>query len=294
MTLRRYFSFVMLWLAACMFMQPACAVAGVEVVPPPPIHGEDLRATEFQAATQLVSIVDEPENKKLSFDLSIWNSDLGGRIDSRGMNLKLAADTSISSTNSANFGGILRFNETTQLRLDSFKFEHRGHTNRAVTFDNRNFAAGSAVKIRNNLFGFWLAHSLSDNDQSNFRVLCGVRFSKLNTKIEQSLVNGVRVGELAQSIGMPYIGVEGNVIISETVSFSGSANFFDFNKSGEANRISDFDLAFEFGRDYQTMPSNQEWYGLVGYRYFMLHDDSDGNSARVVYSGPTLGIRGKF
>ena len=292
----KYFRTVLFCLAVCMLIQPAVAVAAIEIIPPPPVPGEDMRTlyAESRPVIQPVSVVDAPEEKNLSVDIALWHSALAGRIDSRGMSLGLADDTSIDSQNTGSLSGTWQFAENTQLRLDYFKFDHSGHTNRALTFDNRNYAAGSAIRLRNNLFGVGLAQTLSDNDEGSFRVLCGVRFSRLNTKIEQSLAAGVRTGEIDQNIGMPYLGVEGAARLSVNAGLTGSARFFDFDKNGEANRISDFDLAFEFGRDYQSMPASQEWYGLLGYRYFMLHDVSDGNSSRVVYSGPTLGIRGKF
>ncbi|PKL46193.1 MAG: hypothetical protein CVV42_17380 [Candidatus Riflebacteria bacterium HGW-Riflebacteria-2] len=268
----------------------------IEIIPPPPVPGESVQTlyTESRPAIEPVSIFDAPEEKNLGVDVRLWHSDLAGQIDSRGMNLGLSADTSISAQSSGNLSGSWQFADNTQLQLDYFKFDHSGHTNRNVTFDNRNYAAGSTIRLRNNIFGLGLSHILSENDEGSFKLLYGFRFSQLNTKIEQSFAAGIRAGELDQNIGMPYLGVEGTARLSDNAGLTGSARFFDFDKNGEANRLSDFDLAFEFGRDYQNMPASQEWYGVLGYRYFMLHDESDGNSSRVVYSGPVLGLRGKF
>mgnify|MGYP003770927609 CR=1 FL=1 len=286
----------LLWLAFC--TSAHAAAAEIEIIPPPPIIGGEMTTlyteTETGPVVSPVSIVAPPEEKVLTVDVALWHSDLAGRIDSRGMSLGLADETSISAKNSGSLSAAWQFAENTRLQLDYFKFDHSGHINRAVKFDNLNYAAGTAIRVRNNLFEVGLAQTLSDNDEGSFRILCGARFSKLDTRIEQSFAAGVRAGELKQNIGMPYLGVEGASRLSANAGLTGSARFFDFDKNSEANRLSDFNLAFEFGRDYQSITADQEWYGVLGYRYFMLHDVSDANSSRVVYSGPTLGIRGKF
>ncbi len=295
---RHHFRLFFLWFAFCSPLHPWVAAAEIEIIPPPPIFGGEMTTlyTETQTApvTSPVRIVTPPAEMVITADVALWHSDLAGRIDSRGMSLGLADATSIGSQNTGSLSGAWQFSENTRLRLDHFKFDHSGYLNRAVTFDNRNYAAGTAIRVRNSLFGVGLAQTLSDNDEGSFRVLCGVRFSKLNTRIAQGSAAGFRAGELDQSIGMPYLGVEGAARLSGNAGLIGSARFFDLDKNGEANRLSDFNLAFEFGRDYQGITADQEWYGVLGYRYFMLHDVSDANSSRVVYSGPTIGIRGKF
>jgi hypothetical protein len=98
------------------------------------------------------------------------------------------------------------------------------------------------------------------------RVLCGARFSRLHTRLEQNFAAGL----------------------------TGSFKYFDLDRNGEPNRLSDFDLALVLGRDYAAAPAQRECYGMLGYRHFMLNDASEGSTSRVVYSGPVFGIRGRF
>jgi len=273
---------------------------GVEIVPPPPVLGESTQVLYDERNVSLPTIVEAPyvseeyDSGNVAVDVNLWHSDANGDIDSMGMSLDLGDDTDIGSQNRVGISGRWQFSEYTQLQLDYFQFNHSGYLNRAVSFDNLNYAAGSSVRVRNHLVGFGLAQTVSDYETGGLRVLCGARFSSFNTRLEQNFAAGSRIGELDQNIGMPYLGLEGATRLSANAGLTGSFKYCDLDRNGEPNRLSDFDLALIFGRDYAAAPARREWYGMLGYRHFMLNDASDGSASRVVYSGPVFGIRSRF
>ncbi|PKL49047.1 MAG: hypothetical protein CVV42_07735 [Candidatus Riflebacteria bacterium HGW-Riflebacteria-2] len=289
-----------LLLASLAFASNGFAWQGIEIVPPPPITGAGMEVLYTDREPPQATVVEAPyvadefEGRSMAVDVNLWHSDVAGDVDSMGMSLDLGDDTDIGSQNRVGISGRWQFSELTQLQLDYFQFNHSGYLNRAVTFDSLNYAAGSSVRVRNNLFGLGLAQTVSEYETGGLRVLCGARFSQLNTRLEQKFAAGTRVGELDQNIGMPYLGLEGATRLSANAGLTGSFKYFDLDRNGEPNRLSDFDFAFVFGRDYAAAPAQREWYGMLGYRHFMLNDASDGSTSRIVYSGPVFGIRGRF
>lgn len=291
---------LLLLFVALTFASHRVAWSSVEIVPPPPVIGESTQVLYDERKVSLPTIVEAPyvadefEGRSMAVDVSLWHSDVAGDVDSMGMSLDLGDDTDIGTQNRAGLSGRWQFSEFTQFQLDYFKFDHSGHLNRAVTFDKLNYAAGSSVRVRNHLFGVGLAQTVSDYETGGLRVLCGARFSRFNTRLEQKFAAGSRIGELDQNIGMPYLGLEGATRLSAHAGLTGSCKFFDLARNGEPNRLADFDFALVFGRDYASTPAQHEWYGMLGYRHFMLKDASDGTISRIVYSGPVFGIRGRF
>ena len=193
---------------------------GVEIVPPPPVLGESTQVLYDERNVSLPTIVEAPyvseeyDSGNVAVDVNLWHSDANGDIDSMGMSLDLGDDTDIGSQNRVGISGRWQFSEYTQLQLDYFQFNHSGYLNRAVSFDNLNYAAGSSVRVRNHLVGFGLAQTVSDYETGGLRVLCGARFSSFNTRLEQNFAAGSRIGELDQNIGMPYLGLEGATRLS--------------------------------------------------------------------------------
>lgn len=289
-----------LLLALLAFASHGFAWSGIEIVPPPPVTGAGMEVLYTEREPPQPTVVEAPfvsdeyEGRSTAVDVSLWHSDVAGDIDSMGMSLDLGEDADIGSQNRAGISGRWQFSEFTQLQLDYFQFNHSGHLNHAVTFDSLNYAAGSSVRVRNDLMGVGLAQTVSEYETGGWRVLCGARFSRLNARLEQQFAAGTRVGELDQNIGMPYLGLEGATRLSANAGLTGSFKYFDLDRDGEPNRLSDFDFALVFGRDYASTPAQREWYGMLGYRHFMLNDASDGSTSRVVYSGPVFGIRGRF
>ncbi len=252
-----------------------------------------LPATETQETTQ-PAVEGKTEEKRLAVGAKGWNSDLAGHIDSKGMSLDLDNDTDIGAQTRLALNGSWKFSGKDQLRLDYSQFDHNGSLNKAVTFDKLLYTPGASVKVRTSFFDVGLSRLLDESEHGSWKFLYGAKFSRSFMRLAQQLAAGTRAGELNQDFSVPYLGVEGNAKLSGNVTLNGSVKYFSLNRSGASGRLTDFDVALLFGRDYAKEPAGTEWYGTLGYHFFLLHGEADNDSAETRYSGPTLGIESRF
>lgn len=236
----------------------------------------------------------ETKEKNLAVSVRGWNSDLSGDIDSKGMNLGLSADTDIGAQTELVLDASWKLSKKDQLRLDYTQFNHTGRLNRAVTFDNLPYAAGSSVKLETSFFDIGFSRLLNESEHGSWKFLYGLKFSDLFMRLSQPTILGLQSGELNQDFSLPYLGIEGSSRLSDNVSLNGSIKYFSFNQSGASGRLTDLDLALLFGSDYERNPAKTEWYGALGYRFFLIHGEADNDSSRVSYSGPTFGLESRF
>jgi hypothetical protein len=245
---------------------------------------------EAPTESQPASNIEKTKENRLAVGVKGWHSDLSGDIDSKGMNLGLSADTDIGARTELALNASWKLSKKDQLRLDYTQFNHKGSLNRAVTFDNLPYAAGSSVKLETSFFDVGFSRLLNESEHGSWKFLYGLKFSDLFMKLEQQLPTGPRSGELDQNFSVPYLGFEGNRRVSDSTTLIGAIKYFSFNQGGASGRLTDFDIALQFGRDYDKCPATNEWYGTLGYRFFMLHGNSDEDSSEINYSGPTLGL----
>lgn len=271
----------------------------VEILPEPtateekPLTTLPATASETQETKQ-PGVEEKPKENRLAVGVKGWNSGLAGHFDSKGMSLGLNNDTDIGAQTRLALNGSWEFSGKDQLRFDYSQFDHNGSLNKAVTFDKLLYTAGASVKVRTSFFDVGLSRLLDESEHGSWKFLYGVKFSRSFMRLAQQLAAGTRAGELNQDFSVPYLGVEGNAKLSGNVTLNGSVKYFSLNRSGASGRLTDFDVALLFGRDYAKEPAGTEWYGTLGYRYFLLHGEADNDSAEVRYSGPTFGIESKF
>jgi len=249
--------------------------------------------SETQEAKQPV-VEEKPEENRFAVGAKGWHSDLAGHFDSKGMSLGLSNDTDIGAQTRLALNGSWKFSGKDQLRLDYSQFDHNGSLNKAVTFNKLLYTAGASVKVRTSFFDVGLARLLDESEHGSWKFLYGVKFSRSFMRLAQQLAAGTRAGELNQDFSVPYLGVEGNAKLSGNVTLNGSVKYFSLNRSGASVRLTDFDVALLFGRDYAKEPAGTEWYGTLGYRFFLLHGEADNDSAEIRYGGPTFGLEAKF
>lgn len=233
-------------------------------------------------------------NKNLTVSIKGWQSDVAGLIDAKGMNLNLENATDIDAKTMLMAKADWRVSNKNQVKFEYSQFDHSGTLMKTVTYDNLVYIPGSAVKLKTNFFDAGLSHLLNETRHSIWELLCGVKFSNLFMKLEQQMAAGIRAGELDQNFRVPYLGIASSNKLSNNLSMNAAIKCFSFNYSGAKGRMTDFDLAFLFGKDYAKHPSENEWYGILGYRYFLMRGKSDGDLSEVIYSGPTFGVEGRF
>ncbi len=270
----------------------------------PLFHGETQTiemARPYTEATQIginVPTTTKPAemkaNKKLKIRIDGWKSDLSGMIDAKGMNLNLENATDIDAKTMLMAKAEWQVSNKNQVKIEYSKFEHSGSLMKAVTYDNLTYSPGASVKLKTNFLDVELSHLLNETRHSVWQLLCGVKFSNLFMRLEQQMIAGIRTGELDQNFRVPYMGITCSNRLSDNISLNATIKSFSFNYSGAKARMTDFDLALLIGKDYAKHPSENEWYGTLGYRYFLMRGKSDGDLSEVIYSGPTFGVESRF
>lgn len=234
------------------------------------------------------------ENSNLSLSIHGWQSDVTGEINARGMDLNLENDTDINPKTAQTARAEWQISDKNQIKFDYSQLNFNGTLMRKVVYDNLAYTPGASVRLKTNFFDFGLSHLFDENKRSVWEILCGVKFSNLFMKIEQQMVSGTRAGELDQNFRVPYLGIGSSNKLSDNLSLNAAIKYFAFNSGGIKANTTDFDVTFLFGRDYAKNPSTKEWYGLLGYRYFLMRGKSGGDLSEVTYSGPTLGVESRF
>lgn len=281
---------------AMLYVCGSCFSSPLEIIPPPPIHDarQQVVSSPAQAVLEEIDSDGEIEDKRFFTDIRFWSASLYGKTDSRGIDLDIKDDTEIGMQNKLGLSSSWKFNNYSLFQFDYFQFDHSGLTSRTLTFDNLTYNQGAKLRWRNSLFGLGYAHTIYDEFRESVKLLCGLRFSQLRMNIERDYIFGSRFGELNQKSTMPYLGLEWSKNVSATVALDASIKGFDLKKNGEHSRHTDADVSLKFGTDSSIGFARQKWYAMLGYRYFMLHDDADGNSSKTVYAGPYVSIRGAF
>lgn len=253
-----------------------------------------LPVNETQETTQPQPATEENKENRLAVVVKGWNSDLAGHIDAMGMSLGLNNETDIGAQTRLTINGNWKFSGKDQLRLEYSQFDHSGILNRAVTFDKLLYGPGAAVQLKTNFFDVGLSRLLDESKHASWKLLYGAKFNRSFTRLTQQMPLGTRAGELNQTFSVPYLGLEGIAKLSGNVTLNGSVKSFSLNRSGSSGRLTDLDLAFLFGRDYSRVPAQTEWYGSLGYRYFLFHGAADNDSTELRYFGPTFGLESRF
>jgi len=223
-----------------------------------------------------------------------WQSDLSGRIESRGMNLNLADETNIDDQNRFAMKAAWNISAKNQLRFDYMHFDHSGFLKKNMTFDNLNYGFGALLNIETRFFDAGFARLLRETGDVAWRFLFGGKMSHAFMHVEQRVSGGFRSGELTQDFPIPYVGFEGQGKINSNAAVNASLKYFTVEQGDTAGDLTDLDVAFLIGRDYEKMPSETEWYGSLGYRYFLLRGRTTDETVKVSYAGPTFGVESRF
>lgn len=236
----------------------------------------------------------EAGQPRITLQLRGWQSDLAGRIESRGMNLNLSDETNIDDQNRFAMKAAWNISRKNQLRLDYMHFDHSGFLKKNMTFDNLNYGFGALLNIEARFFDVGFARLIRETGDVAWRFLFGGKMSHAFMHVEQRISGGFRSGELTQDFPIPYLGFEGQGKINANAGFNASLKYFTVEQGDTAGDLTDLDVAFLIGRDYAKMPSDTEWYGSLGYRYFLLRGRTTDETVKVSYAGPTFGVESRF
>ncbi len=231
---------------------------------------------------------------RITLQMRGWQSDLSGRMESRGMNLNLADETSISDQNRFAMKAAWNISRKNQLRFDYMHFDHSGLLKKNMTFDNLNYGFGALLNIEARFFDVGFGRLIKETGDVAWRFLFGGKMSHAFMHVEQRVSGGFRSGELTQDFPIPYVGFEGEGKINSNAAVNASLKYFTVEQGDTAGDLTDLDVAFLIGRDYEKMPAETEWYGSLGYRYFLLRGRTTDETVKVSYAGPTFGVESRF
>lgn len=271
---------------------PAAKEPAVEV-PAPAEPAPSVPAAE-PVAEPAAKKMSEAGQPRITLQMRGWQSDLSGRMESRGMNLNLEDETSIGDQNRFAMKAAWNISRKNQLRLDYMHFDHSGFLKKNMTFDNLNYGFGALLNIEARFFDAGFARLIRETGDVAWRFLFGGKMSHAFMHVEQRVSGGFRSGELSQDFPIPYVGFEGQGKINANAAFNASLKYFTVEQGDTAGDLTDLDVAFLIGRDYERMPSETEWYGSLGYRYFLLRGRTTDETVKVSYAGPTFGVESRF
>ncbi|HQG29008.1 MAG TPA: hypothetical protein PLY73_10690 [Candidatus Ozemobacteraceae bacterium] len=274
--------------------EPAPAAASTsEPAPAVPVASaaEPVAEETAEAVVEEKGVSGQP---RITLQFRGWQSDLSGRMESRGMNLDLADETSIDEQNRFAMKAAWNISRRNQLRFDYMHFDHSGFLKKNMTFDNLNYGFGALLNIEARFFDAGFARLIRETGDVAWRILFGGKMSHAFMHVEQRVSSGFRSGELSQDFPIPYVGFEGHGKINANAAFNASLKYFTVEQGDTAGDLTDLDMAFLIGRDYAKMPSETEWYGSLGYRYFLLRGRTADETVKVSYAGPTFGVESRF
>lgn len=267
--------------------EPVPATASVSETAPAASAGEAVEEPTVEERS-------EAEKPRVTLQLRGWQSDLSGNIKSKGMNLDLTDETSIDDQNRFAVKAAWNISGKNQLRFDYMHFDHSGFLKRNMTFDNLNYGFGALLNIEARFFDVGFARLIRETRDMAWRFLFGGKMSHSFMHVEQRISGGFRSGELSQDFPIPYVGFEGEGKINSNAAVNASLKYFTVEQGDTAGDLTDLDVAFLIGRDYERMPSETEWYGSLGYRYFLLRGRTSDETVKVSYAGPTFGVESRF
>jgi len=234
----------------------------------------------------------ELKENLLSVGARGWQSALSGQIDAKGMSLDADHDADFGDQMRSALNGTWNISKKDQLQFGYMHFGHAGLLKKKVTFDNLDYGIGASLKIKSGYFDIALSHLLKESESCSWKFLLGAKRSHTFMRIEQQIPRGLRAGELTQSLTIPYLGIEGNGKLSANIFLNVALKCIAL--SDAHTHLTDFDIALLFGRDYVKNPSETEVYGTLGYRYFLLHDETNCDKVEIRYAGPTFGLESRF
>ncbi|MBF0405714.1 MAG: tetratricopeptide repeat protein [Candidatus Riflebacteria bacterium] len=242
--------------------------------------------------TSFKRVREKQHNYSLGF--RAWTTSLLGNFDSMGMNLDLSDDADISRKTQATFNAEINLSKYYLLSFDCGQFEHSGTISIEKTLDNRSYHSGDRLNINTNYYNVGFAHSRSVCENAELKLISGMSFSQLVMSLAKQNAIRNKSGKLTMDMSIPYLGLECDVKISGNLSLNGQYRFYPNNAEQSDKRFADWAFYLLFGPDYIEKPSSKEWYGILGYRFFLLHGRDLNSSPEIYYKGITFGFESRF
>lgn len=233
-----------------------------------------------------------------------WTTDLLGDADVKGLVLDLDSEASFGSRNRLGLAVTHGISKDNNLMLSYNSFDHSGRIRQQVTFDNRTYRVGAAMKVQNSWFDLAWSHNFTRWDTPTdrgrnrlggyFDGLIGIKVndSSLDVAGYDPVTAAYNSGSWNEKFPIPYLGIGGGNQISKNFWVTGHFKFLAANVGGGSVKSYDFDL----NAALQLNPgsTDSEWFAVLGFRTFHINGESGGDDLTVGYRGPTFGLTGRF
>ena len=284
---------------------------------------EDKPKYELKTAAEVSSKDRKAQiNKKWSFEVLGWNSELDGHIkiakdedsvvsDDRGR-IDLKNDTSLDKKKVPGLKLAYSNGGRSSFEFNWVNIEQDGHLNNGIEreFKGKKYGANANFEINNAMYDLvWkykLSHKVEESGREKSYVsgLLGVKASKMEFKFNGQAgevdANGNVVGAMAEThesksetIPVPYIGIEGGTYLGEKVYLKGYYRYLKLNniKDYDAEH-SDYDVSLSYKLSGEGC--DQDIFLDVGYRQVVYDVEGDGNDVELKYKGPYVGLEFRF
>lgn len=233
-------------------------------------------------------------DKKIHVNIGFWESNLTGNIDARGMALDIGNDADFGRQAKLAVNAKFDISGRDQLTLSYNFFDHHSTLINAVTFDNLLYIPGSSVELNTNLFDIGLSRRFGSETENALSFLYGLKFNRIFMDLIRNTPLGPQIGELRQELYLPYIGLEGTTHLSNSLALNGIVKFFSINSNKADSRLSEFELALVLGTDSKMNHHTNKTYGVLGYRFLLIHGKNSRESSEISFSGPILSLETRF
>lgn len=284
---------------------------------------EDKPKYELKTAAEVASKDRKAQiNKKWSFEVLSWNTELDGHVAvadneralveavNRGnAKIDLKNDTSLDKKKVPGLKLAYSNGGRSSFEFNWVNIEQNGHlSGTRKEFKGKLYAADANFEINNAMYDLvWkykFNHKVEESGREKSYVsgLLGVKASKMEFKFNgQARVVGGNNQNMeetheereSETIPVPYIGVEAGTYIGERVYLKGYYRYLKLNnvKDYDAEH-SDYDVSLSYrlsGTD-----CDQDIFLDVGYRQVVYDVEGDGKDVELKYKGPYVGLEFRF
>lgn len=287
---------------------------------------EDKPKYELKTAAEVSSKDRKAQiNKKWSFEVLGWNTELDGHIaiakdedalaqalNNGNSKIDLKNDTSLDKKKVPGLKLAYSNGGRSSFEFNWVNVEQDGHlSGEPKQFKGKLYNGDARFEINNAMYDLvWkykFSHKVEESGREKSYVsgLLGVKASKMEFKFngqagEVNPATGQRIGDTvetseskSETIPVPYIGVEAGTYLGEKVYLKGYYRYLKLNniKDYDAEH-SDYDVSLSYKLSGEGC--DQDIFLDVGYRQVVYDVEGDGNDVELKYKGPYVGLEFRF
>lgn len=243
-------------------------------------------------------------NRKWKFQLLSWETKLTGHIQIAGKDststaekITFGQDITFAKEKIPGFRASYALGGRTTFELSYANQDHDGHLSFARTFKDKNFNIGASLKFQNEWIDMaWIrkmSHKFNEEGHEKFywSGIFGIKTNYTNIELSNPVAADMTLGaraEWAQAIPIPYIGIEGGMLLGKSLWLRTNCRIFKLNYDGYSAEHHDYtyNVAYRLNKESK----NQDWFFNAGYRDAKYDITGKGDEVVIKYKGPIFGF----